>query len=65
MVLPLVGPIIKEVNREVFTENKYFIFDVVKGAVSNFVFGLFNFSYDSIKSLMNTGWKSLLPGWLL
>ena len=40
MIHPLIGPIIKEVNKEVLTDNEYFIFDV-----ANFVFGLVNFSY--------------------
>ena len=28
MIHPLIGPIIKEVNKEVFTDNEYFIFDL-------------------------------------
>ena len=62
MIRPLIGPIIKEVNKEVFTGNKYFFFDVVKEATSNFIFGLMNFSYDSVNSLMSAKWKTFLPG---
>ena len=62
MVKNLIGPIIKEVNNEVFIENKFLFFDLVKNATSNLVFGLINFVYDAFTGFWKSSWKSFVPG---
>lgn len=58
----MVGPLIAEANKAIFTDNKFFIWEVVKNGIGNFAYGFLNFIYDSIKWLLNATYKDLLPG---
>ena len=58
MVKPLIGPVLKQVHREIIVDNKYFLFDLAKNICSNLVFGFMNFFYDSIKYILTKTWNS-------
>lgn len=55
---PLVGGILKEVHEEFLTKNQYFVWDVVKNMLSNFVYGFMNYCYDSSKYWLELFWTS-------
>ena len=47
MLTPLVGPLLAEANKKIFTDNKFFIWEIVKNGVANFTYGFLNFVWDS------------------
>ena len=61
LVKPAVGPIIGEMQKKMLTENKFFVFDILKTFMANFLYGAFNFGHDMISSTMNAEYKDFLP----
>ena len=61
-VKPLVGPIIHEMNSQIFENDKFFVFDVVRNTMANFVFGLGNFVYDGVASTFTSNIMDFVPG---
>ena len=59
---PLVGPLIAEANKEIFTDNKFFIWEIVKNVIGNLTYGFINFVYDSFAWLLKATYKDLLLG---
>ena len=57
----MVGPATRAANDELTTSNRFFLFDLLKSATSNIVYGLFNYLFDNMKKIATMKWKDMLP----
>ena len=62
LIKPLVGPVVRELNKEVLIDNRFLIFEIVKHAIFNFLYGLGNFIYDTCVALFTSTWSDWMPG---
>ena len=62
MLKPLVGLLLAEANKKIFTDNNFFIWEIVKNGVANVTYGFINFVWDSSAWLLKAKYKDLLPG---
>ena len=57
----MMGPAAKELNRVMITSNRFFLFDLLKNAISNIVYGFFNYLWDSLSSILSMKLKDMVP----
>ena len=60
MIKPMIGPGLQELQSKI-TNDRYWIFSMVKDLGINFVFGALNFCVDLGKSILTSRWKDVKP----
>ena len=56
LIKPMIGPGLKEFQKEL-SENKYFVFSLVKDVLLNLIIGCLNFIVDSTKAFFTASYK--------